>query len=109
MNDVLCLERLIILSRINFLLLDSLCYSFNNHANSYARGEGTIVLVLKRLLDAINNGDTIRAFIRATGTNQDGHTTGLDQPSASARKALIRSIYQKASLEFDITRYMEAQ
>lgn len=55
------------LSNMNFLSPDSLCYSFDHRANGYARGEGVIVFVLKKLSDAIRDSDTIRAVIRATG------------------------------------------
>jgi len=96
------------LSRMNFLSPDSLCYSFDERANGYARGEGTIVIVLKRLTDAIKNGDMIRAVIRATGSNQDGHTPGLTQPSVESQEKLIRSVYLKAGLGFESTRYIEA-
>ncbi|KAH7070080.1 hypothetical protein FB567DRAFT_598626 [Paraphoma chrysanthemicola] len=96
------------LSRMNFLSPDSLCYSFDHRANGYARGEGVIVMVLKRLSDALDSGDTIRAVIRASGTNQDGRTPGLTQPSAAAQESLIRSVYAKANLDFALTRYVEA-
>lgn len=96
------------LSRMNFLSPDSLCYSFDHRANGYSRGEGTIVMVMKRLSDAIENGDTIRAIIRATGSNQDGHTPSMTMPSAASQERLIRSVYAKAGLDFAATRYIEA-
>lgn len=46
--------------------------SFDDRANGYARGEGICVMLLKDLDEAILNGDTIRAVIRGSGTNQDG-------------------------------------
>jgi acyl transferase domain-containing protein len=96
------------LSRMNFLSPDSVCYSFDDRANGYARGEGVIVIVLKRLTDALDDGDTIRAVIRSSGTNQDGRTPGLTQPSGSAQEQLIRSVYAKAGLDLALTRYVEA-
>ena len=45
---------------------------FDDRANGYARGEGICVMVLKDLDDAVRDGDTIRAVIRGSGTNQDG-------------------------------------
>ncbi|RSM00803.1 hypothetical protein CEP52_008889 [Fusarium oligoseptatum] len=58
--------------------------------------------------DATCNGDIIRAVIRSTGSNQDGHTPGLTQPSSQAQEDLIRHVYAKASLSLDQTRYVEA-
>ncbi|CAG8952791.1 hypothetical protein HYFRA_00009036 [Hymenoscyphus fraxineus] len=107
-NLLLGPEGSLMLSQMNFLSPDSLCYSFDHRANGYARGEGTIVMVLKRLTDALSSEDTIRAVIRATGTNQDGHTPGITQPSSNAQERLIRDVYRKACLGFESTRYIEA-
>ncbi|KAI0008226.1 hypothetical protein F4779DRAFT_642004 [Xylariaceae sp. FL0662B] len=96
------------LSALNFLSPDSKCYSFDHRANGYARGEGIIALVLKPLPDAVRDGDMIRAVIRSTGSNQDGNTPGLTQPSPRAQEELIRQVYTKANLPFDLTRYFEA-
>lgn len=60
------------LTRLGFLSQDSRCYTFDDRANGYSRGEGVGSVALKRLDDAIADGDTIRAVIRATGSNQDG-------------------------------------
>lgn len=60
------------LSSLSFLSPDSRCYSFDDRANGYARGEGVSVMVLKPLADAIRDGDVVRAVIRGSGTNQDG-------------------------------------
>lgn len=107
-NLILSPEGLLLLSNMNFLSPDSVCHSFDSRANGYGRGEGAIAIVLKPLSGAIENGDTIRAVIRATGSNQDGKTPGLTQPSTSAQESLIRSVYEKAKLDFSKTRYVEA-
>ncbi len=93
---------------MSFLSRDSRCYSFDARANGYGRGEGVGVVVLKRLGDAISDGDTIRAIVRATGSNQDGHTPGITQPSEQAQLRLIRETYEKAGLKRELTRYVEA-
>ncbi|KAI1459907.1 hypothetical protein F4805DRAFT_35615 [Annulohypoxylon moriforme] len=96
------------LSSLNFLSADSKCYSFDHRANGYARGEGVIALVVKPLWDAVRDGDMIRAVIRSTSSNQDGHTPGLTQPSPQAQEDLIRQVYKKANLPLNVTRYFEA-
>ncbi|KAI1778653.1 putative polyketide synthase [Hypoxylon cercidicola] len=97
-----------ILQNISFLSPDSKCYSFDHRANGYARGEGIAVVVLKRLSDAIDNGDTIRAIIRSTGCNEDGRTPGITQPSIQAQEQLIRETYKRSGLSLAHTRYVEA-
>ncbi|KAL9623322.1 MAG: hypothetical protein Q9160_002429 [Pyrenula sp. 1 TL-2023] len=84
------------------------CYSFDDRASGYARGEGFGVVVLKRLSDAIHHGDVIRAVIRSSGVNQDGRTTSLTQPSPQSQARLISDTYQKACLDIRKTGYVEA-
>ncbi|KAI1777435.1 putative polyketide synthase [Hypoxylon cercidicola] len=96
------------LSNLGFLSLDGRCYSFDHRANGYARGEGIGVIILKRLQDAIRDGNTIRAVIRSTRSNEDGRTPGITQPSLQAQETLIKETYLKAGLSMAPTRYFEA-
>lgn len=96
------------LSRMGFLSKDSKCYSFDSRGNGYGRGEGFGVLVIKRLSDALLSNDVIRAVVRATGSNQDGRTPGITQPSLTAQERLIKETYRKAALDMGITRFVEA-
>ena len=95
------------LSNMGFLSPDGVCHSFDHRANGYARGEGFGVVIIKPLSAAIRDGDTIRAVIRSTGSNQDGRT-GLAQPSKEAQVRLITDCYRRANLDPGITRFIEA-
>ncbi|KAK4107386.1 putative polyketide synthase [Canariomyces notabilis] len=101
-------ESYVWMSNINFLSPDSRSHSFDYRANGYARGEGVGVMILKRLSDAIRDGNTIRAVIRSTGSNEDGRTPGITQPSGAAQERLIRETYEKAGLSMAHTRFFEA-
>ncbi|KAI0002769.1 thiolase-like protein [Xylariaceae sp. FL0662B] len=101
-------EPYIWMSNLGFLSPDSKCHSFDHRANGYARGEGIGVVVLKRLSDSIHDGNTIRAVIRSTGSNEDGRTPGITQPSRDAQVQLIKETYDKAGLSMRHTRYFEA-
>lgn len=68
-------------------------------ANGYARGDGVAACVLKTLSQAIADGDHIECIIRETGFNQDGATTGITMPSATAQKSLIETTYARAGLD----------
>jgi acyl transferase domain-containing protein/NADPH:quinone reductase-like Zn-dependent oxidoreductase/aryl carrier-like protein len=96
------------LSNMNMLSPDSKSYSFDHRANGYARGEGIAVMIVKRLSDAIRDGNTIRAVIRSTGANEDGHTPGITQPSQAAQERLMKETYARAGLSMALTRYVEA-
>ena len=81
-------------------------------ADGYARGDGVAALIMKRLSDAIADGDHIECLVRETGTNQDGRSSGLTVPSSEAQAALIRQTYAKAGLDPENSRdrpqYFEA-
>jgi hypothetical protein len=101
-------DSMIPLTTMGFLSPCGLCYSFDERANGYARGEGFGVVILKLLRDALRDCDTIRAVIRASGSNHDGRSLGLTQPSNVSQKAIIRQTYAAGGLDLDQTRYFEA-
>lgn len=59
-------------SSLRMLSPDGVSRSFAQDAKGYGRGEGIVTVILKRLPDAIRDGDTVRAVIKGTGVNQDG-------------------------------------
>jgi acyl transferase domain-containing protein len=95
-------------SNMFFLSPDSQCKTFTSGANGYGRGEGVVVLILKRVTDALADGDVIRGVIRGSGSNQDGRTPGIGRPSVEAQQNLISRVYQDAGLDLATTRYFEA-
>lgn len=106
-NLIFSLDLTIGLSNMGFLSPDGICHSFDYRANGYARGEGFGAVVIKHLSDAIRDGDTIRAVIQSTRTNQGGDTP-LAQPSKEAQARLISDTYKMAGLNTSETRYVEA-
>ena len=65
-------------------------------------------MALKPLEDALRDGNTIRAVVRGSGTNQDGRTPGITVPNMSAQAAMIRKVYENAGLDYANTQYFEA-
>jgi acyl transferase domain-containing protein len=59
--------------------------SFDADADGYARGEAISMVYVKRLDDALRDGNPIRAVVRATASNCDGKTPGLTKPSMDAQ------------------------
>lgn len=78
--------------------------SFDASADGYARGEAVSMIYIKKLDDALRDGNPIRAVIRATASNCDGKTPGLTKPSSEAHEALIHASYSAAGLEDDMGR-----
>jgi len=78
---------------------DGFCKTFSNEANGYARGEALSAIYIKKLSDAIRDGDHVRAVICSTCINSDGRTPGFSTPSAQAHEALIRRCHMLAGIE----------
>lgn len=76
------------------------CHMWDSSADGYARGEGFAVVVLKRLSQAVTNGDHIECIVRETGVNQDGRSEGLTVPNSTAQTDLIESTYRKCGLDW---------
>jgi acyl transferase domain-containing protein len=84
------------------------CKTFDANADGYARGEAISAIQIKRLVDAVRDGDTVRAVIRSTCVNSDGKTPGLTQPSTESHEALIRKGHQLAGIsDFSKTAMIE--
>ncbi|AWL42591.1 KR domain-containing protein [Streptomyces sp. SM18] len=84
------------------------CAAFSADADGFVRAEGGGVLVLKRLEDALADGDRVHAVLAATGNNTDGRSTGMIVPSAEAQEALLRAVYAEAGIGPDDLVYFEA-
>ncbi|MCC5615730.1 acyltransferase domain-containing protein [Nostoc sp. CHAB 5836] len=94
--------------RARMLAADGRCKTFDAAADGFARGEGCGVVVLKRLSDAIADGDNILALIRGSAVNQDGPSSGLTVPNGVAQQALIRKALANAGVEPGQISYVEA-
>ncbi len=107
-NVMLSAEYPIIMSKGHFLARDGHCKSFDAKADGYSRGEGCGIVLLKRLDEALRDGDRIHAVVCGTGVNQDGRTDGITVPSSEAQEALIRRVYDQAGVKLNAVRYVEA-
>ncbi|KAF1739695.1 Compactin diketide synthase mokB [Beauveria bassiana] len=85
-----------------------LCHTFDISADGYVKAEAVSSFIIKRLSDAIRDGDPVRAVIRGSSTNSDGRTPGIASPSAEAQAVAIRAAYANAGItNFNDTGYLE--
>ncbi|WP_293004160.1 type I polyketide synthase [Mycobacterium sp.] len=84
------------------------CHAFDASADGFIRGEGAGMVVLKRLSDAVRDGDRVLAVVRGTAVNQDGRSNGLLAPNPAAQMAVLRTAYANAGLQPQEVDYVEA-
>ncbi|WP_349370086.1 SDR family NAD(P)-dependent oxidoreductase [Salinarimonas sp.] len=87
---------------------DGLCKTFAADADGTVRGEGCVVLVLKRLAEARADGDPILAVILGSAVNHDGRASALTAPNPAAQAALIRAACADAGVAPEDVAYLEA-
>jgi acyl transferase domain-containing protein/acyl carrier protein len=107
-NVLLTPATMITFSHAHMLAPDGRCKTFDAAADGYVRGEGCGVIVIKRLEDAMRDGDRIRAVIRGSAINQDGASGGLTVPNGVAQQRVIAAALERADLEPRDVGYLEA-
>ena len=93
--------------RAGMLSRDGRCRTFDHAADGYGRGEGCGMIVLKRLADAVADGDDVVALIRGSAVNQDGPSGGLTVPSGPAQQAVMRSALESSGVLASQVNYIE--
>ena len=94
--------------RAHMLSREGRIAAFDAAADGFVRGEGAGVVVLKRLDDALRDGDRIYATVEATAVNQDGRTDAITAPNPAAQKAMLRAALHAAGIAPQDVAYVEA-
>lgn len=107
-NLMLAPYGFVLMSKFRALSPDGRCKSFSADADGYARGEGAAVVVLRRLSDALADGDHILGVVRGTAVNHDGRSSGLTVPNPAAQQDMLRAALAQAGVEPHQVDYVEA-
>ena len=81
---------------------------FDARANGFVMGEGGGVLVLKRLSDAMRDGDDVKAVIRGVGGSSDGRGKGITAPSQRGQVQAVSRAYSQAGYAPSTVELVEA-
>src|ERR1700751_1751580 len=84
------------------------CAAFDASASGFVRGEGAGMVLLKRLSQALADGDPIQGVILGTSINQDGHTNGISLPSPEAQTRLVQDACKDAGIAPEEIGFVEA-
>ncbi len=106
-NLVLTPEASVCLSRMRALSPTGRCRTFSADADGYVRSDGAGVIVLKRVSDAVRDGDPILAVIRGSAINQDGRSHGLTAPNGPAQQEVIGRALAAANVSPAAIGYVE--
>ena len=88
---------------------DGKCRPFDSHSAGTVNGEGAGVVVLKKLKDALRDGDNIYAIIKGSAINNDGNSkVGFTAPSVSGQSEVIKRAHRMARIDSQSITYVEA-
>ncbi|MEE3221157.1 MAG: type I polyketide synthase, partial [Planctomycetota bacterium] len=107
-NLILHPASMIALSKLRALSPNGVCRTFDDAADGYVRGEGCGIVILKRLSDAVTDGDRVLAVLRGSAINHDGQSNGLTAPNGIAQESVIRRAVADAGIRPAQVGYLEA-
>lgn len=96
------------LGKANMLSNMGKCFTFDERANGYVRGEGIGVVILQKESDAINENHRIYANILGGSINQDGRSASITAPKKSMQVQVIRQAWLQTGLDKRDIEYVEA-
>jgi acyl transferase domain-containing protein/acyl carrier protein/SAM-dependent methyltransferase len=107
-NHLLLPEMSVNFAKAHMLAPDGRCKAFDARANGYVRSEGCGIVVLKRLSQALADGDSILAVIRGSAVNQDGQSGGLTVPNGPSQSEVIQRALTMAGVSAEQVSFVEA-
>ncbi|KAI0968650.1 putative polyketide synthase [Xylaria arbuscula] len=97
----------IALEKTGALSVQGRSFSYDEKASGFGRGEGAACLLLKRMDDAIRDGDPIRSIIRSAACNHGGRSEGITMPNGIAHQKLLLAVHKAAGLDPSQTAVVE--
>ncbi|GAA0894710.1 hypothetical protein GCM10009122_43910 [Fulvivirga kasyanovii] len=101
-------NKYLVISSGQYISSDGHCQSFGEGGEGYIPGEGVGVVVLKRLSEAVRDGDHIYGVIKGSALNHGGKTNGYSVPNPQAQANLISHVLEATHTDPRHVSYIEA-
>ncbi|KAI4118120.1 MAG: hypothetical protein LQ345_001759 [Seirophora villosa] len=109
-NLVLTVDQHMNTAKLGVLSPSSTCHTFDESADGYGRADGVGAVYLKRLSDAVRDGDPVRGVIRSSAVNSNGKVpaVGITHPNRDGQADVIKHAYNRGGdLDPRLTGYFE--
>ena len=106
-NLILAPDWNVVFTEADMLAPDGKCKTFDADADGYVRSEGCGIVVLKKLSEAVKDGDRIYSVIKGSAINQDGKSNGLTAPNGPSQEDVIKSALINAGVKANEISYLE--
>ncbi|KAK7920443.1 hypothetical protein PG985_008465 [Apiospora marii] len=108
-NLIITVDQHMNTAKLGVLSPTSTCHTFDERANGYGRADAVGAVYLKRLADAVRDGDPIRGVIRSSAVNSNGKVpgVGITHPNKEGQADVIRQAYERCNLNPALTGYFE--
>ncbi|KAL3480361.1 6-methylsalicylic acid synthase [Aspergillus californicus] len=97
-----------VLDKAGAISKEGACWSFDDKAKGYGRGEGAGAVVLKSLQQAVLDNDHVLAVIKGSAVGHDGKTNGIMAPNGKAQQLTARNALTMGNIDTLSIRYVEA-
>jgi len=101
-------EHHIAFSRIGAMSAQGKCLPFDARADGFVQGDGAGIVLLKRMDDAIRDGDRIYAAVNGVAMNNDGRGDGPMAPVSEGQAEAVRAAWRDAGIDRSKVGYVEA-
>ncbi|MBI3178497.1 MAG: polyketide synthase, partial [Deltaproteobacteria bacterium] len=101
-------DNLIAFTRVGAISPAGACRPFDVNASGFVQGDGIGMLYLKRMSDAVRDGDRVYAVIKGVGCNNDGRGEGPMTPRLSGQLDVLELAYKDAGVSPATVGYFEA-
>lgn len=96
------------LARAHFLSPTGQCKPFDISADGYCRAESSVMFMLKRLSDAVADGDRIHGVVKGIAINQSGNSKSITHPDADTQASLFKDLLATSKIGADTVSVVEA-